>query len=214
MNKLSKRISSLVKLALEHDYQCIYDTCCDHGKIGLSLFKNKQAIQEVIFVDIVPQIISQLKTYIADIPNSGSFLKTQNISVSDITFSKKDLVIIAGVGSDLILDSLRTHKKRGLIPKHYLLSPHTKHLECRKALNEMGFKLVGEVLIEEDNIFYDHLLISSEEGENIFPINRNSQTKTLTRYYAHHVKILKLKATHGDEMALNYLNIIKGLTIL
>lgn len=214
MNKLSKRILSLSKLALYQEYQTVYDTCCDHGKIGLCLLDQKLSMKELVFVDIVPQIISDLKASITDIPSAYASLKTQTLSIKNLQFSKEDLVIIAGVGCDLILGALSTHQQKGVQPKHYLLSSHTKHLECRKALKEMGLKLVSEILIEEAGIFYDHLLVSYEEGKEIFPINRTGEDKVLSRYYEHHAHILKLKAKYANQEALNFLNIIKDLTIL
>lgn len=213
MNKFSNRIKSLSKLVLEHDYDCIYDTCCDHGKIGMALLEQKVTAKELVFVDIVAGIISQLELNIADIPNQDINLKTQTISITELKFSKKDLVIIAGVGADLILDAIRTHRKSGSTPKHYLLSSHTKHFMCRSALKEMGFKLVREILVEEAGIFYDHLLISAYEGEEILPINQTGEFEVLSRYYEHHAKILKLKAQYGDKLAANLLNIINSLTI-
>ena len=66
MNKTQQQLranSRLSKLAaiVEPPYTTIWDCCCDHGLLGMALLKDGYA-DEVIFVDIVEDILANLTT--------------------------------------------------------------------------------------------------------------------------------------------------------
>lgn len=214
MKKTSKkRILSLVKLVSDRSYESVFDTCCDHGLIGLSLLNSKTHFKKLIFIDIVKHLIDNLQIYIADIPKHGMLIETKTLPVEEIKFEKSDLVIIAGVGGDLVLNAIKIHQKHSLRPKNYLISAHTKHLEVREELTKLGLKSVSEVLIKEDGIFYDHILLSYEEGETISPINLTGENEFLKEYYIKHAQILGMKAKYGNHSHDEILNIINNLMI-
>ena len=55
--KLKKRLTYVLDL-IKKDYDHIYDTCCDHGYLGMNLIERNQA--KIHFIDCVPHIIKLL----------------------------------------------------------------------------------------------------------------------------------------------------------
>lgn len=198
--KVSRRIESLSELIINERYQKVLDTCCDHGLIGLKILKEHHAsFQELILIDIIKPIIEKLdnSTIIADIPNACPIISTKVQCVKNISFSNQDLVIMAGVGADLILSAISTHLENKMKPKHYLISAHTKHTWLREKLREMGLHLLKEHLIFEDNIHYDHMLLSFEEGATIADFNQTGEEKDLQEYYSRLRRLFELKSKNG-----------------
>lgn len=198
--KVSKRINALVNLIKTESYERILDTCCDHGLIGLAMLQEQSiSLNEMTFIDIVKPIIDKLKIDSTYIPkNSKTKITTEVQCVKKIQFSNEDLVIMAGVGADLIIDAITEHKKNSLSPKHYLISAHTKHTWLREELKTHGLFVLKEHLIKEDHIYYDHMLVSYERGEEILDFNRTGSHADLQSYYLKLQSLFELKAKNGD----------------
>ena len=60
MKKLSKRLQAINNMIDTH-YQNIWDCCCDHGLLGLTLLNRKTA-DIIHFVDIVPSLTTRLES--------------------------------------------------------------------------------------------------------------------------------------------------------
>ena len=105
--KLGKRlqyIDSMVTATYDH----IWDCCCDHGLLGGALL-SRQAATTIHFVDVVPELMSQLEHKLARFypKNSTPTFNSQwQIHCMDVSvlpvhkFNGKHLIIIAGVGSN------------------------------------------------------------------------------------------------------------------
>ena len=198
--KVSRRIKALGDLLQAQKYTKVLDTCCDHGLIGLNLLDNSLcSFDELILIDIVPSIIQKLELAIADIPRGDRLISTQIQCVKKIKCSSQDLVIMAGVGADLVYEAILSHKKNEQIPRHYLISAHTKHVWLREKLKEEGLLLVKEELILEDNIFYDHILLSFSEGNELKAFNQTGSKEALKSYYQEMQKLFEIKAKYGEE---------------
>ena len=96
--KLRKRLSYVLNL-IKNDYDHIYDTCCDHGHLGINLLNNHQST--IHFVDCVPHIIKSLEDHLNDLNFDKSRYTTQTISAQNLNILEgKNLVTICGVGGD------------------------------------------------------------------------------------------------------------------
>lgn len=165
--KLSNRLKLVEKMVEDH-YAHIWDCCCDHGFLGASLL-SKKAKATVHFVDIVPDLIDELETKLERF-FSGSAWETHCLDVSLLPLQRYDdnhLVIIAGVGGDLIakfVDSIcKRHSKLNI---DFLLCPVHHNFSLRQKLIELNLGLKDEALIKENQRFYEVILVSSDNNNN------------------------------------------------
>ena len=104
--KLGKRLTQIAAM-VEDDYQHIWDCCCDHGLLGATLLKRNSA-PNIHFVDIVPTLMAQLEAKLQQFfSDSAHQWQTHCMDVSQLPleqFQGKHLIIIAGVGGDLMVE--------------------------------------------------------------------------------------------------------------
>lgn len=114
--KLGKRLTQLVQ-QVKRDYDHIWDCCCDHGLLGAALLKQHPS-STVHFVDIVPSLIDKvtldLIRYFPATTDSPRW-RTYCLDVRDLPLEANagsHLVIIAGVGGDLMTEFIAELAKR------------------------------------------------------------------------------------------------------
>jgi len=178
------------------DYQHIWDCCCDHGLLGAALLSEKKPTATIHFVDIVPQLMHDLeKKLFQYYPPTLYPWQLHCIDVSTLpinNYSGRQLIIIAGVGGDLTI-----HFMEAIVAQHpnadmdFLLCPIHHQFSLRKFLRASDFRLVNEVLIKENNRFYELLLISRNEnverevspaGDTIWQPESEQQAREATEY--------------------------------
>ena len=171
--KLSKRLEQL-KSMVAADYQHIWDCCCDHGFLGVALLtKNSEPNSRttIHFVDIVPELMQTLSSKLNHFyPIEDYTWQTHCLDASHLPLHKyqgKHLIIIAGVGGDLMMRFIDT-----IIKNHpntdidFLLCPVHHQFALRKLLRSYQFSLKRESLIEENKRFYEILLVSNQSNKN------------------------------------------------
>lgn len=97
--KPGSRLSHLANM-VEPPYTTIWDCCCDHGLLGMSLLRDQRA-DEVIFVDVVEDILATLKTSLKQsFPQDQYSWQVRCEDINNITVPALDsqLFIVAGVG--------------------------------------------------------------------------------------------------------------------
>lgn len=179
--KLSKRLQQLDKM-IATPYQHIWDCCCDHGMLGMTLLA-RQAAPHIHFVDIVTELMHTLEDKLQYFfSNSASSWTTHCLDVQQLPLEQyqskqptqdKHLVIIAGVGGDLITQLIEgIYRNNPTMDIDFLLCPVHHQFMLRKKLIELNFSLKDEVLMAENKRFYELLLVSSNsnDGNNISPI--------------------------------------------
>ncbi len=182
--KLSKRLQQIKYLIKTDHYQHIWDCCCDHGLLGLSLLASKlqnnhrNTDNSVIhFVDIVPELISavekKLRYFSADNNQAltdDAVWQCHCLDVAKLPLNKyqgKHLVIIAGVGGDLVIKFIEAiHQRHKNLPIDFLLCPVHHQYSLRAKLIEFNFNLLDEVLVKENNRFYELLLVSASSRQH------------------------------------------------
>lgn len=144
----SERIKALAKEISEKDV--VLDVGCDHGYLSIYL-KQNNLCKEVYASDISENALNyaknNFKKYNLDIKNyvSDGF---ENIPVSF------DTAVIAGMGTSTILKII-SHEKT---PNKLVLASNNEYYRLRKTLNKMGYKIVDEKAIYENNHYYIILL--------------------------------------------------------
>ena len=190
--KLSTRLKKIEQM-VPAGYDHVWDCCCDHGLIGAALL-SRQAADNVHFVDIVPDLMNTVKK------NLQRFYPEDKWEVHCLDVAKlplkqyagKHLVIIAGVGGDLMCELVEgIYQSDQDANIDFILCPVNNIYTLRQKLIEHQFGLKHEVLIEDNQRFYEILHVSSRMDENS-PINEvgckiwqsdtNEQADIVTRY--------------------------------
>jgi tRNA (adenine22-N1)-methyltransferase len=150
-------------------YTHIWDCCCDHGLLGAALLSD-QAAPHIHFVDVLPSLINQLNEKLQRFyPVTSNNWYTHCLDTAALPLEQypgKHLIIIAGVGGDLITRFIqeihRTHPGAQL---DFLLCPVHQEYHLRQQLIALNFSLKEEVLVSENQRFYEVLLVSAEQKE-------------------------------------------------
>lgn len=169
--KLGKRLTQLVQ-QVKRDYDHIWDCCCDHGLLGAALLKQHPS-STVHFVDIVPSLIDKvtldLIRYFPATTDSPRW-RTYCLDVRDLPLEANagsHLVIIAGVGGDLMTEFIAELAKRHpSMTFDLLLCPVHHTYTLREQLIALNAELKSERLVEENQRIYEllHVQISPSSG--------------------------------------------------
>lgn len=221
--KLSKRLKTIEKM-ITSDYTHIWDCCCDHGSLGMSLLMKRTA-PNIHFVDIVPKLMAKidhtLEQYFVKCPSNWT---THCIDVAKLPLTQytgKHLIIIAGVGGDLMIEFINAiTKKHSELDIDFLLCPIHHQFALRRQLITLNFSLKNEVLIEDNKRFYEVLLVNSIPntqhkinlvGDIIWQSNTVEQAITAKRYLAktlsHYRRIQQGNSTNVDSILSAYLTV-------
>jgi tRNA (adenine22-N1)-methyltransferase len=207
--KLGKRLQTIEKLVTTN-YDHIWDCCCDHGLLGAALL-NKQSSSVIHFVDIVPELMSELHLKLKQFYPQEN-LSSQQLTTSDnktrwqthcidvntlplASYKKlglehnkeselqkdqsqqkanhkaKHLVIIAGVGGDLMCEFVNNiYKAHPNLDIDFLLCPVHHQYTLRQQLINLNLRLQQEVLVEENKRFYEVLLVKADAKADLKPI--------------------------------------------
>jgi tRNA (adenine22-N1)-methyltransferase len=187
--KLGKRLQTIEKLVTAN-YDHIWDCCCDHGLLGAALL-NKQSSSVIHFVDIVPELMSELHLKLKQFYPQEN-LSSQQLTSSDnktrwqthcidvnalplasynSTNQAKHLVIIAGVGGDLMCEFVSNiYKADPNLDIDFLLCPVHHQYTLRQQLINLNLRLQQEVLVEENKRFYEVLLVKADLKAALKPI--------------------------------------------
>ena len=175
LGKRLKQIESMVTAQYDH----IWDCCCDHGLLGAALLAGNAA-PNIHFVDIVPELMRELENKLHRFhPKNAELHSHWQTHCIDVTalplqkFSGKHLVIIAGVGGDLMTELVRAiYQKNPACDIDFLLCPVQHQFTLRQQLIQLDFSLITETLIAENQRFYEILLVSmaKNSGSKINPV--------------------------------------------
>lgn len=194
--KLSKRLKKIDDM-ITSEYTHIWDCCCDHGLLGASLL-SRRAGEHIHFVDIVPELMSQLESKLEKFYPRSTWNDTWNTHCSDVSklpldkYTGKHLIIIAGVGGDLMIEFIDAiYKQHKALNIDFLLCPVHHQFSLRQKLIELDFGLINDVLVEENKRFYEMIYVSSEKelnqevsivGNNIWKYETEQQAKIVRKY--------------------------------
>ncbi|EEY37173.1 tRNA (adenine(22)-N(1))-methyltransferase [Vibrio mimicus] len=216
--KLGKRLTQLVQQVNRH-YDHIWDCCCDHGLLGAALLKQHPS-STVHFVDIVPSLIEKVTidlTHYFPVTTDSPRWRTYCLDVRDLPLEANagsHLVIIAGVGGDLMTEFIAELAKRHpAITFDLLLCPVHHTYTLREQLIALNAELKCELLVEENQRIYEllHVQINpslsvpyhpiSLVGELLWQTNGADQQQIAQRYLQQLQQHYQRKAQGGDACA-------------
>jgi len=189
MKKLGKRLETINSMIDTH-YQNIWDCCCDHGLLGLTLLKRRTA-NIIHFVDIVPSLTSRLESLLQQHFVAEDYTQRWKVHCIDVaklplTTNEKHLVIIAGVGGELLIEFMESiiSMYQQTIPVstiseiEFILCPVHYNYQVRQSLIKHHFELLDECIVSENKRFYEvihvkktfsNATVKSEPKDNISP---------------------------------------------
>jgi tRNA (adenine22-N1)-methyltransferase len=194
----SKRIDSLIQL-VPASSQVVWDLCCDHGHIGLGIIETHVKMN-LIFVDQVVPIIEKLKSRLNPINAS---VVCKSATLVNFEHSEKCTFLIAGVGGDLAIKIIQQILRTNLSTDNsFIISPHNRITLVREYLKSTKLKLRKEILVKDNNKFYEMLLLDFSSDKCITSFGKELWDDMSTdhkEYIAQEVKHLSVKAKYSKE---------------
>lgn len=231
--KLGKRLQQIESM-IGADYDHIWDCCCDHGLLGAALLAG-QTSACVHFVDRVAELIEQVEIkLLKHYPYRATKGTEQRWQVhcrdaSSLpldNFKGRHLIIIAGVGGDLVTQLVSTiHQQHPAKHIDFLLCPVHHQFTLREQLIALNFSLLNETLIIENQRYYEILLVSNNPnasnrihpaGSLIWQANSPEQAEInadyLRKTLAHYRRMQLNQGAEVKTIIDTYLTIQQSLT--
>ncbi len=216
----NKRLEAIYQL---FDCDKVIDVGSDHGYLPLTLLKN-QRVNEAIIVEVNQ---GPLDNAIKNTKKFGLMSKTTHILSDGLQTVDAKLVsggvIIAGMGGKLIEQIIKNDLAKFKQVKLFL-QPNNNEARLRKFLNQSGFEITKNILVEDDGIIYEIIVaqlgvqtLSSEEI--FFGYKTNSEelfTKKWLNQKIHLEKLINEIRDNGhqnNQLEQEYTNICKILGV-
>lgn len=190
----------------------IWDCCCDHGHLGFALLNEKLA-SKVHFVDVVASLTDKVKQDLNQFyKGDPTQWEVHCIDVAKLPINvndqKKHLVIIAGIGGELMIELLKPLFNRMKIEQatniEFILSPVHHNLVLRQFLIQQDYLMINEQLTFENNRGYEVLHIGLQgkfkitlTGNLMWDLNDKKHLQHLEKTVQHYQR-------KGDELAVKY----------
>lgn len=166
--KLKGRLKVIADIVTSK-YDHIWDCCCDHGLLGAELLIQVPPAT-IHFVDLVPDLITKLDNKLHQFfPELESRYVTHCIDVASLPlrqYSGRHLVIIAGVGGDLMVEFVQAiWRQNPNLEIEFILCPVHHQYALRQTLMRLEFGLIDEVLVEENQRYYEVLFVTNKQSD-------------------------------------------------
>lgn len=150
---LKKRLSTIASLV--HKDATIIDIGTDHAYLPIYLYQNN-ITKKIIATDINQKALEGAKKNLAKV-----HIKDIKLICADGLNGIKesfDTLIISGMGASRIISILSNHN----LPVNIILSANNDYYKLRKYMNKIGYKIVKETIVLENDKYYD--IIAYEKG--------------------------------------------------
>ena len=193
-----KTIASLV----DKDSKLV-DIGTDHGYLPIYLYEN-EITKNVMGSDISSNALKFAKANFEKHNLSDKIKLIVSDGFKNLD-EKYDTAVISGMGTDTIKKILNIDN----IPNKLIISSHKNVDELRLFMNEKGYKIIKEIVLQENDIFYD--IIKYEKGNEILNKYELLVGKSNNLEYEKHLlekyKIIYNKSK--NKKYLEYINIIE-----
>ena len=131
----------------------VADVGCDHGKLGYYLVSTDRA-EKVVATDISAPSLQKAQELAFD--NGVSHLMETRLGdgLSPIKSKEADVVVIAGLGGDVMAEILSSARIEGKEFDHFVLSPNTHPEKVRRELAHSHHTIVTDNLTECAGKYY------------------------------------------------------------
>ncbi|KPV97086.1 hypothetical protein AN214_01103 [Pseudoalteromonas sp. P1-9] len=202
---LSYRLQSIAN-KIKNPYHHIWDTCCDHGYLGMALLSSNPS-STIHFVDISAHIMKGVKNGLSTQADSQQLpyknWHCHTMSVNDLPLDQypgRHLIIIAGVGGDLAAEFIQQLTARfSNVALEFIICPVHHTFTLRQQLIALNYTLIDESLISENKRFYEilHVTRNKNQGIAISPIGDKlwhstkqcEKSQYLNRLITHYQKV-------------------------
>ena len=161
--KLGVRLSQLDSM-VDQQYAMIWDCCCDHGLLGMSLLQRQQA-QKLMFVDVLQPQMALLEQQLQQRFQRQSYnwqVICQDLNQVALPAVENQLFIIAGVGGNKTIEFIdRLCADMAMVPFDLLLCSVHGNYAVRQALIRQGFSLRQEQILFENKRFYEAIYVTN-----------------------------------------------------
>lgn len=151
MTKLSKRLNTIASMVTPGNR--LADIGTDHGFLPLYLLEQGK-IPSALAMDVNEGPLERAKEHIAN-SNCQPYIETRlSDGLSKLRPGEVDTVVIAGMGGGLMVRILTSDlgKLHGL--KELILQPQSEIHEVRTCIERIGFSIVDEEMLVEDEKYY------------------------------------------------------------
>lgn len=185
---LSKRMQMVVDLLPKG--LVVADVGCDHGFVSIYLVENKIS-PKVIAMDVNAGPLSRAEEHIKEYHLEKQIQLRLSDGLKEVDNSEIQAAIIAGMGGRLILKILSEKLELVKSLKAVVLQPQSDWQLLRKSLNEMGFVIEKENMVEEDGKYYPAFRLSyqgqqveklSQEEARYGPLLLKEKNRILLQY--------------------------------
>lgn len=161
--ELSKRLLAVAGLVTEG--ASVADIGTDHGYVPIYLVRRGIA-EKVIALDINKGPLSRAKAHIAACGLAEQIEVRLSDGLLKVCPGEVDVVIAAGMGGGLAIQILEEGKAVVSSLKYCILQPQSEIGRVRRYLDENGFRIVEEEMVEEGGKFYPMMkAVYAEPGE-------------------------------------------------
>lgn len=193
MSAIGLRLEAITDL-VNREYEAIFDTCCDHGKLGMYFLRNTD-VSEVTFIDQVEKIIRKLESNLADSESYSSDRYTTICGDASHLESIKShsLICICGVGGRCVMDIIKGLEDRNdLSEVDIIVDAQYQIYELRKFLKERGFGIIEQKLIFEGKWAHE-IMYLSKKGNTSFSLTGK---ELFDKQDARHISYLQALISH------------------
>ena len=161
MIKLSKRLNKIAELV---DFGAsVIDVGTDHGYVPNFLCENKIS-SDIIATDISNNSLQKSIELTKELENEKYI---RNILANGIIDEKRDNIIIAGLGGIQIAEIINNSIEIAKSANKLILQPMQKTQILRRELNNLGFKIIDEYIIYEDDRYFEIIVARFLKGVKI-----------------------------------------------
>ncbi len=158
--KLSKRLQAVASFVASGS--AVADIGTDHGYIPVYLVKEGVA-PRALAMDVRKGPLERAKEHVREYGLSDRIALRLSDGLSGLKPGEADTVIIAGMGGKLTIRILEQGRHVWDSVKQFILSPQSDIGETRRFLEQAGFCIDREAMVEEDGKFYVVMDVSRGE---------------------------------------------------
>lgn len=206
--KLSKRMQAVANMV---EGRRVADIGCDHAFVSIYLIQSGRA-DKIIALDVKEGPINIARENVRMYGLSDSIDVRLSNGFCALEENEADCAVIAGMGGQLMVDIIREGKNHTNNKIMLVLQPQSENHMVRKYLFEIGYEIVCENMLIEDNKYYTIMkAVPSENsitGYKLAELTYGrqlliSKNEVLKRYLLHskkkNIKIMeKLSRVHTE----------------
>lgn len=192
----SERLKHLADLVRQVPCRRLVDIGSDHASVPIALVK-EASCASVLVTDIRQGPLSVASRRAAKAGLGPEFQTRQTDGLDGLELIEGDVLLISGLGGDVIAGILEGSPGQVLIPKRLIVQPQTKEEVVRSALVKAGLALSDEQLVLDRNRLY-LVMISDRED------SKGRQLNPLEIFFGP-VLLSRLVKQEGDPLLLRYL---------